>query len=158
MGKSAKKTVAGGAPEAAKGAVGGGGKTAVKKIGAKKTAAKKTAAKKTAAKKTDAKKIAAKKVGTGKVAAKQQARDTPVLAPPPPMAVGASPAVLDRLWAVVEQRRNADPAVSPLGAAAVARHRQGGAEVRRGGGGVPDRGVAGNREAWSARAPTCSTT
>ena len=32
--------------------------------------------------------------------------------PPPPPALGASPAVLDRLWDVVMSRRNADPAVS----------------------------------------------
>jgi phosphoribosyl-ATP pyrophosphohydrolase len=36
---------------------------------------------------------------------------TPVL-PPPPLAVGASPAVLERLWAVVSSRRDADPMVS----------------------------------------------
>jgi phosphoribosyl-ATP pyrophosphohydrolase len=32
--------------------------------------------------------------------------------PPPPVALGASPAVLDRLWGVVMSRRDADPAVS----------------------------------------------
>jgi len=32
--------------------------------------------------------------------------------PPPPLALGASPAVLDRLWAVVTSRRDADPALS----------------------------------------------
>ena len=47
----------------------------------------------------------------------------------------------------------------PLGAAAVARHRQGGAEIRRGGGRVPDRGGApATATRWSPRAPTCSTT
>ena len=30
----------------------------------------------------------------------------------PPLALGAAPAVLDRLWGVVQSRRNADPAVS----------------------------------------------
>ncbi len=32
--------------------------------------------------------------------------------PPPPLALGVSPAVLDRLWAVVMERRSADPSVS----------------------------------------------
>jgi phosphoribosyl-ATP pyrophosphohydrolase len=32
--------------------------------------------------------------------------------PPPPVALGVSPAVLDRLWGVVMSRRDADPAVS----------------------------------------------
>jgi len=32
--------------------------------------------------------------------------------PPPPLALGVSPAVLDRLWAVVQSRRAADPAIS----------------------------------------------
>jgi phosphoribosyl-ATP pyrophosphohydrolase len=32
--------------------------------------------------------------------------------PPPPMALGVSAAVLDRLWAVVTERRSADPSVS----------------------------------------------
>lgn len=32
--------------------------------------------------------------------------------PPPPVALGASSAVLDRLWSVVTSRREADPAVS----------------------------------------------
>jgi phosphoribosyl-ATP pyrophosphohydrolase len=34
------------------------------------------------------------------------------LPPPPPLALGASAAVLDRLWGVVVSRRDADPAVS----------------------------------------------
>ena len=63
-------------------------------------------------------------------------------APPlPPVALGpAVAAVLDRLWSVVMSRRTRGPVGQPFRAAAVARHRQGGAEIRRGGGGVPDRG------------------
>lgn len=34
------------------------------------------------------------------------------LRPAPPVSIGAGPAVLDRLWAVVESRRNADPSTS----------------------------------------------
>ncbi len=40
------------------------------------------------------------------------ARTGPEPLPPPPLALGASSAVLDRLWAVVMSRRDADPAVS----------------------------------------------
>jgi phosphoribosyl-ATP pyrophosphohydrolase len=36
----------------------------------------------------------------------------PKRTPPPPAAVGAGAAVLDRLWAVVMSRRDADPAIS----------------------------------------------
>ena len=36
----------------------------------------------------------------------------PVSPPPPPLALGPSAAVLDRLWDVVQHRRNADPNVS----------------------------------------------
>lgn len=36
----------------------------------------------------------------------------PVSPPPPPLALGPSSAVLDRLWAVVMERRAADPTVS----------------------------------------------
>ncbi len=38
--------------------------------------------------------------------------EIPPPAPAPPRALGADPAVLDRLWAVVASRRDADPAVS----------------------------------------------
>jgi phosphoribosyl-ATP pyrophosphohydrolase len=63
-----------------------------------------------------------KKAGVKKAAAKKAARALPptVFSPleplvartAPPLAIGAGPAVLDRLWAVVESRRNADPATS----------------------------------------------
>jgi phosphoribosyl-ATP pyrophosphohydrolase len=56
-------------------------------------------------------KKAAKRVGAKKTAAKKQYVAAPV-ATPPPLAVGASSAVLDRLWHVVNDRRGADPAVS----------------------------------------------
>jgi phosphoribosyl-ATP pyrophosphohydrolase len=51
----------------------------------------------------------------GKPGKKRRAKATPLqmpYLPPPPVALGASPAVLDRLWGVVMSRRDADPAVS----------------------------------------------
>lgn len=58
------------------------------------------------------KKIAAKKVSAKKLA-KAQPAAAPQLPPvPPPQAIGASPAVLDRLWGVVTARRDADPNIS----------------------------------------------
>ncbi len=36
----------------------------------------------------------------------------PAIAPPPPLALGLSASVLDRLYSVVQSRRDADPAVS----------------------------------------------
>jgi phosphoribosyl-ATP pyrophosphohydrolase len=74
------------------------------------TAAKAAAGKKGGAKKSAAKKGAEKKAGTKKVGAEKRAI-LPV-APVVPAAPGATAAVLDRLWAVVDSRRNADPAVS----------------------------------------------
>jgi len=50
-----------------------------------------------------------------KVAKKRGARiaaEAPLQRPAPPLAIGASSAVLDRLWAVVEGRRHANPEVS----------------------------------------------
>ena len=44
--------------------------------------------------------------------AKALLQSTPPTKAPPPMALGASSAVLDRLWSVIMSRRNADPAVS----------------------------------------------
>ena len=79
-----------------------------KKARAKKTA-KKTAKKAGVPKKVRAKKAAAKKVAAQNVVS----RIVHVAAPlAPPLSVGAAPAVLDRLWAVVHERRAADPAIS----------------------------------------------
>ncbi len=47
-----------------------------------------------------------------KVAKNGGAAAAPALRPAPPAAIGASATVLDRLWAVVEGRRNADPEIS----------------------------------------------
>jgi phosphoribosyl-ATP pyrophosphohydrolase len=47
---------------------------------------------------------------TKRTAAKVVAAEVP--RPPPPLAIGAAAAVLDRLWSVVMSRRTADPAVS----------------------------------------------
>lgn len=52
-----------------------------------------------------AKKAAAKKLP-------KRAGSAPPRLPPPPLALGASSAVLDRLWEVVLSRRSADPALS----------------------------------------------
>ncbi len=72
-----------------------------------------SAGKKSGAKKGTVKRAGVKKAGVKKVGTKKKARPAaPVLPPAPPLAVGASPAVLDRLWAVVSDRRGADPAVS----------------------------------------------
>jgi phosphoribosyl-ATP pyrophosphohydrolase len=61
-------------------------------------------------KKGEVKKSAVKRRRAKPVAAKLPAA-APLL-PPPPLAVGASPAVLDRLWSVVTSRRDADPMLS----------------------------------------------
>ena len=100
-------------------------KVRVKKAEAKKAEAKRTQAKKTLAKKTLAKKTLAKKVSLpGKVLVKKAlsrkktlpkkalAKLASALRAPPPLAVGTSAAVLDRLWTVVEERRSADPTIS----------------------------------------------
>lgn len=73
--------------------------------------------KKKAARKAAVKNGPVKKAPPKKAAAKEAARKRAVVVPPaaalaPPMAVGAAPAVLDRLWTVVNDRRSADPAVS----------------------------------------------
>jgi phosphoribosyl-ATP pyrophosphohydrolase len=67
----------------------------------------KTAAKKTAAKKPGAKKSPAKKI-TKKIAKAAAVGASAIL----PLETLATPAVLDRLWAVIESRRTADPALS----------------------------------------------
>ena len=86
---------------------------------AKKAAAKKVSAKVGSDRPTKvAKPKTAKKKAPKKKPAKTQKRLTGTAAdvPPgpimPPLALGASPAVLDRLFAVVLNRRNADPAIS----------------------------------------------
>jgi len=68
---------------------------------------------KTAKKKTDPRKAASpKKKRRRAVAPANLPEAAAPLRPPPPLALGASPAVLDRLWAVVMSRRTADPAAS----------------------------------------------
>jgi len=47
-----------------------------------------------------------------KPAKKKAARTKKTVLPPPPVALGPSSAVLDRLWSVVVSRKDADPAVS----------------------------------------------
>jgi phosphoribosyl-ATP pyrophosphohydrolase len=54
--------------------------------------------------------MASDKKGGDKV--KKRLAQIVATAPPMPLADGASPAVLDRLWSVVLSRRNADPALS----------------------------------------------
>ena len=54
-----------------------------------------------------------KKGGIKKKTAKKRAGVAPaILTATPPLAIGASPAVLDRLWSVVSSRRDVDPSVS----------------------------------------------
>lgn len=72
---------------------------------AKKASAKKAPAKKPAAKKS----AGAKRAKNKNVAAHPSAIE---VRPPPPISIGPSSSVLDRLWDVVETRRSADPQVS----------------------------------------------
>ncbi len=65
--------------------------------------------KKKSVKSTKATKAAKAKAPAGK---RRRAREAAPLAPPPPLALGLSASVLDRLYAVVQSRRDADPAVS----------------------------------------------
>lgn len=58
-----------------------------------------------------AKKLAAKKA-TRERDAKKSVKVAPRLVETPPLAIGSSPAVLDRLYAVVDARRDANPNVS----------------------------------------------
>ncbi|HEY0418330.1 MAG TPA: phosphoribosyl-ATP diphosphatase [Acetobacteraceae bacterium] len=60
------------------------------------------------------KQVKAKPAAKKKTAARAALAAAPatVLPPAPPQAIGASPAVLDRLWNVVLSRRDADPAAS----------------------------------------------
>jgi phosphoribosyl-ATP pyrophosphohydrolase len=115
MGKSAKKPPAAPSPEEAAPPA---GKPRAKKAGPKKAVARKAEVKKAGAKKADVKKADVKKVGPKKVGPKKKAARrlaalaVPATIPAPPLAVGASAGVLDRLWAVVNDRRTADPEVS----------------------------------------------
>ena len=107
MAKSAKKR-----PAAAAEAAGPAAPKPAKKA-PKKAVAKKAEVKKAGVKKADARKLAPKKLAPKKKAARKLAAlAVPATVPAPPLAVGASPAVLDRLWAVVNDRRHADPALS----------------------------------------------
>ena len=117
MAKSMKKrmpdTGADGQEGAAALAVAAGKKPGAKKTATKKAGLKKAGAKKAAAKKAGVKKAGVKKLGTKKLGAKKSAAlSAPAMPPAPPLAVGTSPAVLDRLWSVVSDRRAADPTVS----------------------------------------------
>ncbi len=91
--------------------------TAEKKSGAGEAASapkKSVARKKSAAGKksvTGKKAVAGKKAAIAKTPSVISAIVEP-LAPPPPQAIGASSAVLDRLWAVIDSRRAADPNLS----------------------------------------------
>lgn len=72
------------------------------------------AARKAEVRKAEVRKAGVKKGGVKKAPGKER-RGVPAMASPagaPPAAVGASAAVLDRLWGVVEARRDADPGVS----------------------------------------------
>jgi len=63
----------------------------------------------------EAKKGGVKKRAVKRQLAKPAASPAPVsapLPPAPPLAIGGSPAILDRLWSVVTSRRDADPALS----------------------------------------------
>ncbi len=85
----------------------------VKKQAAKKQATKKQATKKQVGKKRPGKVAAPKAPPAGKAKRKgKQVAPAPEQRPPPPLAIGAGPQVLDRLWAVVTGRRDADPALS----------------------------------------------
>lgn len=108
MGKSAKKRAPGAVPAEAVPAKKAGAKKAV----VKKAAVAKAADRKSGAKKAIGKKLAGKIVPPKKKAARKLAALARPVPPPPPLAVGASAAVLDRLWAVVQERRNADPTIS----------------------------------------------
>ena len=110
MGKSVKKR----APEGrAVAADGGAMPLALAAPAGKKSGSKKAAVKKAGPKKAGPKKAGAKKAGAKKLATKKSVRLlAPVMPSAPPLAVGASPAVLDRLWTVVNDRRHADPSVS----------------------------------------------
>jgi phosphoribosyl-ATP pyrophosphohydrolase len=55
---------------------------------------------------------AASRRATPSLAADATRMQEPMLRPMPPLAIGASSTVLDRLWGVVMARRNADPASS----------------------------------------------
>ena len=121
MPKSAKKSPAAPSPDApapAAAAKPRAKKPAAKKAGTKKAATKKADIKKLGPRKAELKKAGAKKLGVKKVGPKKKAARrlaalaVPATIPAPPLAVGASAAVLDRLWAVVSDRRNADPEVS----------------------------------------------
>ena len=91
---------------------------ASRKAADKKAAPKKAASKKVAARKAISKKTAPKKAGGKKSAARKIAGLAPPATPLAPILPaglrppGASAAVLDRLWRVIESRRAADPEVS----------------------------------------------
>lgn len=80
-----------------------------KKADPKKADPKKADPKKAGPKQAAARKLAPKKAGKPKKSAVIPAAAAPLA---PPMTVGASAAVLERLWSVIEARRDADPALS----------------------------------------------
>jgi phosphoribosyl-ATP pyrophosphohydrolase len=89
------------------------GKSAKKRVAAPRDSATAAGAARPAAAPAVPKKADIKKVGPKKKAARRLAAlAVPATIPAPPLAVGASAGVLDRLWAVVNDRRTADPEVS----------------------------------------------
>jgi phosphoribosyl-ATP pyrophosphohydrolase len=91
-------------------------KAATKKATVKKDGVKKADVKKAVVKKAGVKKAGVKKAGIKKAAGSKAVVTAPVEATPrrpiPPMAIGTSSAVLDRLWGVVLSRRDAPPSMS----------------------------------------------
>jgi phosphoribosyl-ATP pyrophosphohydrolase len=82
----------------------------VKPAKAKPVKAKATKTKTSKAKPTKSAKLKATKLKLG--GKKSVLKPSPALLPPPPVALGHSSAVLDRLWSVVMSRRDADPTIS----------------------------------------------
>ena len=87
-------------------------KTLTNKALANKALANKALAKNAPTKKAGGKKSASKKATPKKLKAPLANIPQISVAPPPPRAIGASAAVLDRLWNIIESRKGADPEVS----------------------------------------------
>ncbi len=85
---------------------------ATKKAAPKDAEGKKAPSKKATGKKPTRNKIAGKKAAPKKLKAPPAISPLIPVAPPPPRAIGASAAVLDRLWNVIESRKGADPELS----------------------------------------------
>ncbi len=87
-------------------------KAEIQKTADNKAATKKALTKNPSTKKDGGKKSARKKATPKKLKAPSAIIPQISVAPPPPRAIGASAAVLDRLWNVIESRKGADPEVS----------------------------------------------